>query len=236
VTESESNRSIPNASPIRRHVAAAGLLFALTVLAVFMAHLGFSIWIVIIALLVLGLQAMLLAVYFSGDKHKTRFFWLESLPSVLLIACFLVMTTSGVVPSADPDKTGSTKAETGQPEKVAFEMLHGYGPIKEVVEVGPLDTLRAMQGKPIFESKCGTCHKLDERYTGPPLRNVTRYRSPAFIMNQILDPAQNVANHPHMQELLKMYYTYMPNQNVSTENARTLVEYLRWESERGESL
>ncbi len=233
---SDSFENTPEAGPLRRHLAAAGLLFLLTVLAVFIAHLGFAIWIVFIALLVVTLQAMLFAAYFSGDKHKTRFFWLESIPSAMFIGVFIFLTVAKDAPGAGPGRAGSEESGVGQTEVASFEMLHGFGPIKEVVEVGPLDTLLAMQGKPIFESKCGTCHKLDERYTGPPLRHVTRYRSPAFIMNQILDPAQNVANHPHMQELLKMYYTYMPDQNVSTEGARTLVEYLRWESERGESL
>jgi len=230
VTESESYQSLPEASPIRHHLVAAGLLFVLTVMAVLLAQLHFNIWIVIIALLVVIVQAILFAVYFGGDKHKTKSFGMVSIPSVLFMAFFMYLTISKVMSSADLDEVG-----VGQSEEVPFEMLHGYGPIKEVVEVGPLDTLLAMQGKLIFESKCGACHKLDERYTGPPLRNVTRYRSPTFIMNQILDPAQNVAKHPHMQELLKIYYTYMTKQNVSEEGARTLVEYLRWESERGES-
>ncbi len=233
MTESKKYQTSSKASPIRRHLAAAGLLFLLTVLAVFIAHLGFAIWIVLIALLVVIFQAMLFAAYFSGDKYKTRFFWLESIPSVVFIATFTVLTLVKIVPGAGESSTADSGA--GQPEEVPFEMLHGYGPIKEVVEVGPLDTLWAMKGQPIFDSKCGSCHRLDDRYTGPPLRNVTRYRSAAFIMNQILDPAQNVAKHPHMQELLKIYYTYMTNQNVSVEEARTLVEYLRWESDRGAS-
>lgn len=127
---------------------------------------------------------------------------------------------------------GSTQksGSGGGSEDIPFEMKHGYGPIKEVVEVGPLDTAMAKVGEKIFRSKCMTCHRLDERYTGPPLRGVTSYRSPTFIMNQILDPAQNVAKHPDMQAYVAEYYTIMTNQNVTREDARALVEFLRYET------
>ena len=90
MTGSESDQSARDASPIRRHVVAAGLLFVLTVLAVLLAQLGFALWIAVIALLVVIVQAMLFAVYFGGDTHKTKSFCMVSIPSVMLMAFFNV--------------------------------------------------------------------------------------------------------------------------------------------------
>jgi mono/diheme cytochrome c family protein len=126
-----------------------------------------------------------------------------------------------------------TTASSGGSDDVPFELTHGYGPITEVVEVGPIDTAMAAHGRQVFRSKCVTCHRLDKRYTGPPLRGVAVYRSPTFIMNQILDPKQNVEKHPDMQAMLREYFTVMTNQNVTREDARAIVEYLRLAAQEG---
>jgi putative heme-binding domain-containing protein len=87
----------------------------------------------------------------------------------------------------------------------------------------------AEQGAEIFATKCTACHKLDERYVGPPLRNVTKRRAPEFIMNQILNPDENVKKHPEGKKMLAEYLVPMTNMNLKEDEARAVLEYLRSE-------
>ena len=112
-------------------------------------------------------------------------------------------------------------------ELTPFQLEHGIGPVTEVVTVGPIDQAMAEQGEKLFEVKCGACHKMTERYVGPPLGDVTVRKSPAFIMNQILDPEGMYNKHPEVKKLLGEYMTQMPNLGLTQEQARQVVEYLR---------
>ena len=112
-----------------------------------------------------------------------------------------------------------------------WQMTNGVGPLTSDVQTGPgVEDELAAKGSELFETKCSACHKLDERYVGPPLRDVTERRAPAYIMNMILDPEGMVKKHPEARKLLSQYMTFMTNQNVSEEQARALLEYLRSEN------
>ncbi|MCF7824676.1 MAG: cytochrome c [Candidatus Marinimicrobia bacterium] len=106
------------------------------------------------------------------------------------------------------------------------QLTHGIGPIQPF-NLEPLDDARAAAGKEIFEVKCIACHKIDERLVGPPLSGVTERRSPGFIMNMILNPDQMVKQHPEVKAMLAQYYVPMTFQNVTEEDARSILEYLR---------
>lgn len=109
-----------------------------------------------------------------------------------------------------------------------FQMENGIGPITSEVRIGSdVDEKLAQTGSELFETKCSACHKLDERYVGPPLRMVTEKRTSTYIMNMILDPEGMVKKHPEARKMLAQYMTPMTNQNVSEEQARALLEYLR---------
>ena len=118
-------------------------------------------------------------------------------------------------------------AGVGGDELTAFQLEHGIGPVTEPLTLGPLDAGLAQQGKALFEVKCSACHKMEERYVGPPLGGVTARRSPAFIMNQVLNPEGMYARHPVVKQLLGEYMTQMPNLALTREQARQIVEYLR---------
>ena len=118
-------------------------------------------------------------------------------------------------------------AESGADDLSAFQIEHGIGPITEVVELGELDPAMAAAGEAVFVAKCSACHKTAERYVGPALGDVTDRRSAAYIMNMVLNPQEMYERHPEAQALLAEYLSYMPNQNVTPEDARAVVEYLR---------
>lgn len=108
-----------------------------------------------------------------------------------------------------------------------WEFENGFGPIKKKLYLLPLDKAIAAAGEKIFESKCASCHKLDERYVGPAQRDVLKRVSPEFFMNMVLNPEENIEKHPHSKEMLAKYMQKMTNQNINLEDARKLLEYFR---------
>lgn len=125
-------------------------------------------------------------------------------------------------PAAAAKPGGATPASLTE-----FEMEHGIGPVTEPLTLGAVNHEMAEAGEKLFEIKCAACHKLKEKYVGPALGDVTARRSPAFIMNMILNPQGMIERHPAVKELLAQHLTFMPNQGLSRDEARQVVEYLR---------
>ena len=135
------------------------------------------------------------------------------------------------------------QAETGTPAAAApaaaagdltpFELANGIGPVTEEIPATPIDGALAETGEKVFEEKCSACHKLEERYVGPALGGVTQRRSLAYVMNMILNPDGMYTRHPEAKKLLAEYLTQMPNQGLSREEARAVVEHLRKEGSEG---
>lgn len=100
------------------------------------------------------------------------------------------------------------------------------GPIQSV-DVGPIEAELAAKGEELFKTRCTTCHKLDEEHIGPTMRNVTNRRDLVYIMNMILAPEEMIQKHPTAKKLFSEYGTMMTNQNLSEDQARAILEYLR---------
>jgi mono/diheme cytochrome c family protein len=132
-----------------------------------------------------------------------------------------------------------TSAKSGEGSKPApaalrpdglteFEFEHGIGPVKAALPMTPaVDAAMVDAGGKVFEQKCAACHKLGERYVGPALGGVTTRRTPTFVMNMILNPQGMVEKHPVTRKIFAEYLLAMPNQNLSHDEARQVVEYLR---------
>jgi mono/diheme cytochrome c family protein len=138
-------------------------------------------------------------------------------PAVLFVGLLLVAACGG-----SSGESGS--AETSGPTEEQLRV--GFGPI-ENVDLGPIDPTLVATGEEVFTIKCTACHKLDSRYVAPPLGDVTTRRAPEFIMNMMLDPEGMVQQHPDVKALLAEYLTPMPNQQLTQEEARAVLEYLR---------
>jgi mono/diheme cytochrome c family protein len=147
---------------------------------------------------------------------------------VLFIGIVLVAGLAG----CGGGETGSAASDAGTAETTnangltAAEMEHGIGPIKEFTP-GAIDESLAATGKAAFDLKCSACHKIDQRYVGPALGDVTTHRSPAYIMNMILNPEEMTKRHPEARKLLAEYAAPMANQNLTQDEARAVLEYLR---------
>jgi mono/diheme cytochrome c family protein len=126
-----------------------------------------------------------------------------------------------------PPAQGSAPGAAPAGGLTAFEQENGIGPVKQVIDLGPIDSEKAEEGKALFEAKCVLCHKLTERYVGPALGGVTERRTAAYIMNMILNPEEMYTRHPVARQLLAEHMTQMPNLGLTQDQAREIVEYLR---------
>ena len=119
--------------------------------------------------------------------------------------------------------TGVSKAAVSVPQ----DKSHGIGPIKNVV-LGPLNKKWVDEGKGIYNNTCVVCHDLDQKKIGPALKNITKQRSPEFIMNLLLNTAQMQKEDPTVKALLKEYNNLpMQDPNLNQAKARAVLEYLR---------
>ncbi len=129
-----------------------------------------------------------------------------------------------------------SEATTDQPASKPKSMLADQqtsggevvvGKIKEVQLNDPLDPEMVERGRAIYEMKCASCHKLsDQRVVGPGFKGVTERRTPVWIMNMITDPDAMLEKDPIAQDLLKQCLVRMPNQNLSEQDARDVLEFM----------
>ena len=156
----------------------------------------------------------------------------RSLPLVMMAVLFLAGCGSDKGQAETGAPAAGSPAAAGS-DLTPFELANGIGPVKEEIPAAPIDKALAEEGEKIFEEKCSACHKLEERYVGPALGDVTQRRSLAYVMNMILNPDGMYTRHPEARKLLAEYMTQMPNQGLSQGDARAVVEHLRKEGSEG---
>ena len=103
----------------------------------------------------------------------------------------------------------------------------GIGPITEQIEFGELNSEMASEGEAVFTQMCTACHKMDKRHVGPALSGVIERRNAAWVMNMILNPEEMVKEDPEAKALFAEYLSPMANQNLTNEQARAVLEYIR---------
>jgi cytochrome c551/c552 len=92
----------------------------------------------------------------------------------------------------------------------------------------PLNAQWVTEGKGIYELKCQACHKLtDEKLVGPGWKGVTQKRKSEWIINMITNVDMMLEKDPEAQKLLEECLVRMPNQNLSQEEARKVLEFQR---------
>ena len=103
----------------------------------------------------------------------------------------------------------------------------GIGEVKNVELNDPLNAEWVAAGKGVYELKCAACHKLtDQRVVGPGWKGITSKRTPEWIMNMTLNVDVMLEEDPTARELLKECLVRMPNQNLSMEDARAVLEFM----------
>jgi mono/diheme cytochrome c family protein len=91
-----------------------------------------------------------------------------------------------------------------------------------------LDAAMAAEGEKIANVKCFSCHKIsNEKLVGPGWKDVTKRRTPAWIMNFITNPDPMLNKDPEAQAMLEICLVRMPNQNLTDDDARKILEFQR---------
>jgi cytochrome c2 len=103
----------------------------------------------------------------------------------------------------------------------------GVGEFKDVQLNSPLNAAMVSDGQAIYDLKCSACHKLGEkRVVGPGFKGVTDRRKPEWIMNMITNVEVMLEEDPAARKMLEECLTRMPNQNLTAEDARAVLEFL----------
>ena len=104
----------------------------------------------------------------------------------------------------------------------------GIGRFKEVPLTHPLDAGMAEKGKAVFDAKCSACHKLtNEKLVGPGWKGVTDRRAPEWIMNFITNTQVMLDKDLAAQAEVVTCLVRMPNQDLTDEQARQILEFMR---------
>jgi len=104
----------------------------------------------------------------------------------------------------------------------------GIGKFKDVKLTHPLDEAMVTKGDGIFNSKCIACHKLtNEKLVGPGFKGVSDKRTPEWIMNFITNTNVMLDSDLVAQQLMVVCISRMPNQNLSDDEARQMLEFIR---------
>lgn len=151
--------------------------------------------------------------------------------ALTIISAVLYACSGGAGGSSDnksnTDGNESTEQNEGAKTAADYDPHRGEGKFSNV-EVGPLDAAMADAGKKVFDVKCSACHKTtDEKLVGPGWAGVTQRHEPAWILNFITNPDAMIDKDPKLQAQLEICLVRMPNQNLTDDDARNLLEFMR---------
>jgi len=146
----------------------------------------------------------------------------------MLLPLLLLGCNSNTAPTNPAGTTSSvsTAAPDSQPSSLDPKQDKGVGPVSSLT-LEPINSKLAKEGDGLFQKNCTACHRMEKRRVGPPLAGVTARRTPEWIMNMILNPTEMLEKNATAKELLAEYSTQMANMNVTQEQARAILEYLR---------
>ncbi len=145
--------------------------------------------------------------------------------AVCMVNLTLVACGNQQVDSSTLSATAS-KVQTPEPQDPEA-LAAAIGPVKQLTLAEQIDAALVQQGEQLFNTYCIACHRLDERFIGPPLGKVAQNRGPLYLMNVMLNPNGMIQRHPVMKDLVKEYGTLMTDLSLTETQARAILEYLR---------
>lgn len=132
----------------------------------------------------------------------------------------------GTKTSADSTSVGATTATVAPTAGTSGDK--GIGKFTKIRLTHPLDDSMVARGNSIYTSKCFACHKLTtEKLVGPGWKGITDRNTPEWIMNFITNTNMMLDSDLVAQQLLVVCTARMPNQNVSDDQARSILEFMR---------
>jgi mono/diheme cytochrome c family protein len=140
-----------------------------------------------------------------------------------LIFAIFAATLAGC--SGKPSDSSSSAPPPGGTSAVAAASQYDAGPR---AGEGSIDRVLAGRGEPLFKNKgCSACHGFGQKLTGPDLNGVTMRRTAAWMEQQILHPEVMTKQDPISHALFAQYALQMPNQGLTPDEAKSVIEYLK---------
>jgi mono/diheme cytochrome c family protein len=139
--------------------------------------------------------------------------------TTLLIAC----GGGGSAPAGPPSAGGAPPTSAGGTGKNTSGLLTAAD-----IALGDIDQAKAEKGRSTYDVKCQACHSTGaNRVVGPGWKGITERRQPEWIMNMILNIDVMLETDPEAQKGLEECLVRMPNQGLSKEEGREVLEYMR---------
>lgn len=140
---------------------------------------------------------------------------------VLLVACSSPAKEEASASGESP------KSMVAEPEKYDPHRGEGKWTAENVNVKETLNEEWVTSGENISNVKCTSCHKMtDEKLVGPGWKDVTKRRTPEWIMNFITNPDPMIDKDPEAQAMLELCLVRMPNQSLSDGEARNILEFM----------
>jgi len=148
---------------------------------------------------------------------------MKQLVIILVLGILVYACSSG---GKQGSESSSATMEAQQPSD--YDPNRGMGKFDNVDLDNKLDVQMSSDGKIIADLKCASCHKYTEdRLVGPGWAGVTERHRPEWIMNFITNPDPMIDKDPKLLAQLEICLVRMPNQNLSDEDARKILEFMR---------
>jgi mono/diheme cytochrome c family protein len=148
-----------------------------------------------------------------------------NLIGIATVAAFFAITACGggteSTPSGPPGASGP--APTDDAGKSNANMFTAAD-----ITLGEIDKGMAEKGQAIYDVKCQACHSTGpNRVVGPGWKGVTERRKPEWIMNMMLNIDVMLETDEEAQKQLEECLVRMPNQGLSKEEGRHVLEFMR---------
>lgn len=155
-----------------------------------------------------------------------KLFIVTALGAALIAGCNSNSNQGATSTSAENTESSAKEAtENGNP---SYDPNRGEGKFKDIKLEDKLDATLATGGQKVFDVKCSSCHKLtDEKLVGPGWAGVTSRHKPEWIMNFVTNTDEMLNKDPKAQAMLEICLVRMPNQNLSDDEARQILEFMR---------
>ena len=161
-------------------------------------------------------------------KQKTAINLILIFFTFILISCGGSTDDSSEGSSDEPQSMISSEPKTLAEAEKDWQTNMGVGPITAFELPAEIDQVMADSGKVVYDAKCTACHKPDKDFIGPAPKGIMARRTPAWVMNMIIDPEGMIAKDPIAKQLLiKFNGAPMANQNLTEAEARAVLEYFR---------
>ena len=150
---------------------------------------------------------------------------------ISIVGLFAIQCGSNKQPASEDKALSDSNTSKRKNDTVIMMMginSKGIGRFNDVQLTHPLDQKMAENGHDIYQAKCLACHKLTtEMLVGPGWYGVTKRRTPEWIMNWITNTKVMLDRDQAAQMDMVVCLIRMPNQDLTDEQARQVLEFMR---------